>query len=92
MAYVIYHIETTKILGDTSGHNSLRAAKAALTRAVNKGKVKREDYAIEENRKFFADIEKEEVRHGVGPAFGKTFTVRVNHSWLGPWSETYWSM
>jgi hypothetical protein len=89
--FVVYNVETTKIVGDKS-HTSERAAKAALTRECTKSGANKADFAVAESKVFHAMIEKTETRHGVGPAQGKTFEVAVNTSWTsGPWSETYWS-
>lgn len=98
--FVVYHKETTKLLRvlvQRSGwqspiYPSMGQAKAALTRAVNKGLVKREDYAIAEADAFYKTIEKKETRHGIAACEGKEYVVGVNEPWTtGPWSETYWS-
>jgi len=104
MSYVIYHVETTKVLRSPAGgvgcykeaYATERAAKAALTRAVTKGKITEkeanEDYRIDETGHFREYIEKKEKRSGAGPAFGETFEVAVNTPWSsGPWSDAYWS-
>lgn len=98
MSYVIYHKNTTKIVRiirnggyQDARFETLRAARAGLTRLAKKSGFTVSEYDIAELGEFRSKIEKTEVRHGVGPAHGKQFTVPVNESWTsGPWSETYW--
>jgi hypothetical protein len=98
MSYVIYHKETTKFLRifrngywQDAKYASEAAAKAGLTRAVKKGKVKREDYAIEEAVTFHRHIEKQETRRNL--LSGTEFTQPVNTpACCDPSTETYWSM
>lgn len=94
-SFVIYHKETTVYLKnritDGNGFASEAAAKGVLTRCVNQGFCKREDYAIAEARKFHDEIEKKETRHGIVGSEGAEFVVGVNTPWSsGPWSESYW--
>lgn len=97
MSFVIYHKETTVYLNVRGriynpAYETLAAAKAALTRAVKKGEVKREDYDISPLEEFRKFIEKKEIRRGIAGSDGKEFEVSVNTPWTsGPWSETYWS-
>lgn len=99
MAYVIYHNETTKILG---GHNksykTLGAAKAAITRLQNKIPVsdmgtERDPvftHSIAEINHFYETIEKTVERTNL--MSGKTFRESVNTPYYcSPSSESYWS-
>jgi hypothetical protein len=100
MAYVIYHNETTKILGGASkSYKTLGAAKAAITRLQNKIPVsdmgtERDPvfvYAIAEINYFYKNIEKTVERTNL--MSGKTFRESVNTpSYCSPSSESYWSM
>ena len=94
MSFVIYNPETTKLLRiHRSGmwRNAAFTTKAAASRVYNGlTDEQKAQYVIEEYEVFKAN-EKTEIRHGAGPAHGKTFEVKVNTSWTsGPWSETYW--
>lgn len=92
MGHVIYHKESTRFAPLKKKHYaSESAAKAALTRAVNSGKVNREDYAIAESGDFNENIEKMVVRKNL--MSGKEFKEPVNTPYYcSPSSETYWSM
>ena len=96
MSYVVYHKETTRYL-ITKGrwwkysYETPGAAKAALTRAVKKGLVKREDYDVMEEDHFHKCVEKFETKHNL--LSGKPFLQPVNTPLCcDPSSETYWSM
>ena len=99
MSHVIYNIETSKIYevrkpghyyGKTSYANE-RAAKAALTREVNKGKINRDEYAIAEAGYYAENIEKYETV--INLMSGKEVRQSVNTPLCcDPSSETYWSM
>lgn len=67
------------------------AAKAGYTRLLKQKKINKKEHVVMSAQELSA-TEKYEIRHGVGPALGKTFRVSANTSWTsGPWSETYWS-
>ncbi len=97
--FVIYHKETTKFLRifrrrywlDACTFDREQDAKACLTRESRKTRSLGE-YTIAELDHFVKNIEKKEIRHGVGPCLGKEYEVGVNTPWTsGPWSETYFS-
>jgi hypothetical protein len=94
MSYVVYNKESTRILKKRNGgywYADAGAAQAGLTRAVNAGRVKREDYAIAEVNEFHSRIEKQETKRNL--MSGKEFTQPVNTPIsCDPSSETYWSM
>lgn len=87
MRYVIYDIESTIIF---KGAASERAAKTLLTKAVNKGEINREEYAIADVVTFDS-IEKQVER--INLMTGKPYTESVNTpGCCSPSTETYWSM
>jgi len=89
MGYVVYNTESTRLM-DTRTHATERAAKAALTRAVNAGKVVREEMSIAESNDFYANIEKKVERTNL--LSGKKYMESVNTpSYCSPASEAYWS-
>jgi len=103
MSYVIYNINTTYILrarARSAGcfvehYKSESAAKAALTRLDNKGKLGKgafkEDFAIAEVNEFHANIEKQVERTNM--MSGEKFMEPINTpSYCSPASESYWSM
>lgn len=99
MSYLIYNIETSKIyevrkpgrLYGKTAYASERAAKAALTREVNKGKIVREEYAISESENYYKNIEKTEIV--INLMSGKEVEQSVNTPrCCDPSSELYWSM
>lgn len=90
MGYVVYNTESTRLM-DTRTHATERAAKSALTRAVNKGKVVREDMSIASVWDFYSNIEKQVERTNL--LSGKKYMESVNTpSYCSPSSESYWSM
>ena len=90
MAFVVFNTETT-ILLDTRRHATMRAAKSALTRAVNAGKVAREDMSIAEASLFFNVIEQTRIVKNM--MSGKEVEEKVNTpSYMSVGSESYWSM
>ena len=97
MQYVVYHKETTRLLRnhpqvktDKGSFDGIPAAKAALTREVKRGAVKREDFEIC-NIEIFRTLQKTEIKHN--PMSGKPFEQSVNTPLCcDPSSETYWSM
>ena len=101
MAYVIYHNETSKILGGANkSYKTMGAAKAAITRMQNKilvsdmGNPERDPvlmYSIAEINEFYKNIDQTVER--VNLMSGKTFRESVNTpSYCSPSSESYWSM
>lgn len=98
MSYVVYHKETTRFLRnhpkvrtDKTSFETEAAAKAALTREVNRGAVKREDFGVLTMSEFRL-IEKTVTisRLGNGTVV-KPFEQSVNAPWAcNPASETYW--
>jgi hypothetical protein len=93
MRYVIYNKETT-ILARLKRTNfkTERAAKAALTRGLNDGKIaNRDEWAIAESSDFFCNIEKKKVVQSL--ISGKEIEIAVNTPRsCDPSSELYWSM
>ncbi len=99
MSYVIYNIETTRLHRvKGNGVGCFRdewltegAAKAALTRGVNAGKLVREEWAIAHIADFRNSIEK--TRKVKNLMSGKEVEISVNTpSCCDPSSERYWSM
>lgn len=99
MAYVVYNIESTKLLRTPSGgvgcykthYASEAAAKSALTRAVKKGKVVASEYAVAEFNTFQNTIEKTETVRNL--MTGQPVVQSVNTPrCCDPSSELYWSM
>jgi len=100
MSYVIYNVETTKLLRVKSGgvgcyketFASIGAAKAAMTRALKKGNLTVfVDYAIAETGEFRAKIEKTETVRSL--MNGKEIVQSVNTPrCCDPSSELYWTM
>ena len=98
MSYVVYHKDTTRYL---RSHKEVRtnlalfaterAAKAALTREVNSGAVKREDFLITSRDDFEAVVEKTETVKSL--MTGSDVKQCVNTPLCcDPSSETYWSL
>jgi hypothetical protein len=98
MSYVVYNKETTryltfhpKVKTHQTGFASEGAAKAALTREVNRGAVKREDFAIADSDTFHASIEKKVTKMNL--MNGKPFQQTVNTPRVSdPSTELYWSV
>lgn len=99
MAYVIYHNETTKILGGANkSYKTMAAAKSAISRlrktvAVSDLGTDADPlfvYAIAEINEFYKNIEKTVERTNI--MTGKTFREAVNTPYYcSPSSESYWS-
>lgn len=99
MAYVIYHNETTKLLGGSSkSYKTMGAAKAAISRLRKNVPVSDLNtdndplfvYAIAEINYFYKHIEHTVER--VNLMSGKTFRESVNTPYYcSPSSESYWS-
>ena len=106
MSYVIYNKATTKTLLAPArsvgcyieNYKTESAAKAALTRLANKGKLPhtgndfpllKEDFAIAETGDFRANIEKTVTR--INAMTGDKFQESINTPFSNsPSSETYW--
>jgi hypothetical protein len=102
MSFVVYHKDTTRFLRnhpkvktDRTSFTTKAAARAALTREVNGGAVKREDFLIADGFEFWASIEKKETvtMHGNGTKPTAPYQISINTPMcMDPRSETYWSM
>ena len=98
MRYVVYNKETTRYLSlhprvktDHASFASEGAAKAALTREVNSGAVKREDFAIADSDTFHASIQKMVTKKNL--MTGLEYQEPANTPLAcSPASETYWSI
>jgi hypothetical protein len=92
MMFVVYHKETTQIVGSRV-HNtwkSLGAAKAHLSRMGKMG-YNVNEYDIASHSFFSDNIEKTVTRRNL--MTGKEFTESVNTPYYcSPSSESYWSM
>ena len=95
MSYVIYEVDTT-LLATTKEYKTYPAAKAALTRYLNKihketGHIGTDiDYAIADSVAFYTKIEKKVPRENL--MSGTTFYEGVNTPiYCSPASESYWS-
>jgi len=92
MQYVLFHIESTLIVGRYKTEGAAKAAATRLSKLPesDKRRIVLEDHSVMTIEEFQA-IEKQEVRHGIVHCEGKEYTVGVNTPWTsGPWSETYW--
>jgi len=102
MSHVIYNKATTQILSIPArsvgcykeSFKSEGAAKAALTRQDNKGKLGdnlvKADFAVAESSDFHANIEKTVTRKNA--MTGEDFEESVNANFsTSPASENYWS-
>jgi hypothetical protein len=99
MAYVIYHNETSKILGGANkSYKTMGAAKSAITRMrktvpvsdLNTDNDPLFVYAIAEINYFYESIDQTVER--VNLMSGKTFRESVNTPYYcSPSSESYWS-
>lgn len=98
--YVVYEKESTRIIAKLNGsprnepsqYPTLRSARAALTRFVNRQVVyTRDDLAIAERGEFRNSIEKKRVVKNL--MTGVEVEISVNTPLcLDPSSETFWSM
>lgn len=95
--YVVFHKDTTRYLSrhpkvktDKCLFASEGAAKAALTREVNRGAVARADFRIAIMSEFLMIEKTKTVKNLMS---GKDVVQSVNTPWAcNPASETYWSM
>ena len=94
MNYVICDKETTIIVKAPNGkslHNSVGAAKAALTRMVNSGQVKdRSTVEIHDYQYFCQFIEKKKTVKNMMSGRPVEISVNTPHC-CDPSTETYWS-
>ena len=96
--FVIYHKESTGFARvfrngywQDARFNTEAAAKAGLTRLVNKGSIKRDEYAIAEESVFHSQIEKMVTVTNL--MTGKPVTQPVNTPYSCDVSmERYWTM
>ena len=94
MSYVIYNLESSKIVAATrwgrSWYETQSAARAAVTRAVKKGLLLSEQVGIASAADYFAEIEQTEIV--INLMSGLPVVQSVNTP-IGcdPSSETYWS-
>lgn len=90
--FVVYHKETTKIVGSRV-HNTWKssgAAKGHLNRMAKMG-YNTSEYAVADYSLFLDTIEKTVVRTNL--MTGKPFTESANTPYFcSPSSESYWSM
>jgi hypothetical protein len=92
MYYVVYNVQSTRIVGSRNFHHwkSAGAAKAHLTRMGKQG-YNVTEYAVAETTHYYANIEKTVTR--VNLLSGQEFQESVNTpSYCSPASEAYWSM
>lgn len=90
MGYVVYNTESTRLMRSNAWKTE-RAAKAALTRAVNAGDVVREEMSIASTADFYGGIEKQVEKTNL--LSGEKYMESVNTpSYCSPSSEAYWSM
>jgi hypothetical protein len=92
MTYVVYNIETTKIVGsrNTRTWRTEAAAKAHLTRMTKLG-YRAEDHAVQDTQAYHMLIEESVER--VNLMSGQTYRESVNTPLCcSPASETYWSI
>ena len=94
MSYVIYNIASSKIVQAVrfgrSWYETQSAARAALTRAIKKGRLSGDLVSIASTTQYFSEIEKTEVV--INMMSGKPVTQSVNTPRsCDPSSEAYWS-
>lgn len=89
MSYVIYVIETTRLVNRKT-YNTLAAAKAAITRGERDGTIVRDLVAIAAAINFYNHIELKVERTNM--LSGEKYWEPVNTpSYCSPSSEAYWS-
>jgi hypothetical protein len=96
--FVVYNKDTTRYLMISRKGRSVeakfdteQAAKAGLTKAVNKGDVKREDFAIAEYSDFYTNIEKTVTVKNLMSGNDVVQPINTPRS-CDPSTELYWSM
>ena len=91
MSYVVYNLETTMIL-NRQRHKTPKAAKAALTRAFNKGEIANKfEWSVADSKTFHEHIEKTKIVLNLVSKEPVEIPVNTPMS-CDPSSETYWSM
>ena len=96
MSFLIYNVETTRLVYEKASwqgysYATEAAAKSGITRMVKKGKIVREEVAVAECRTFFAKIEKTEIVTNL--MSGKQVRQAVNTpNCCSVASETFWAM
>ena len=91
--YLIYNVETTKLYGGSlfpKRYTTSGAAKTALTKAINSGKIKSGEYAVCDSN-WFTNIEKKEVVLNLMSGLPVVQSVNTPLC-CDPSSETYWCM
>jgi hypothetical protein len=90
MSYLIYNIETTRIVRPNSWHKGYKTL-AAATAAFTRQGLSYDECAIAETEDFTKNIEKEEIRYNL--LTRKPFSIKVNTpACCDPSTETYHSM
>jgi hypothetical protein len=92
MSYVVYNVQSTKIVGsrNTKHWKSAGAARAHLTRMGKQG-YNVTEYAVAETNFYYANLEKTVTR--VSLMSGQEYQESVNTPRsCSPASELYWSM
>lgn len=95
MSYVVYEVESTRLVSEKrygkTHFASEAAAKAARTRLIKKGKYTEEQLRVQDAQAYKMFIE--ETVERVNLMSGKTYRESVNTPLCcSPSSETYWSM
>jgi hypothetical protein len=95
MSYVVYEVESTRIVSEKrygKTHFATEgAAKAARTRLIKKGKYNEDQLKVQDAQAYRMFIETTVER--VNLMSGKTYRESVNTpNCCSPASETYWSM
>lgn len=89
-AFVLYNVETTKLVTPKGMYNKTFASASAALRARTVKGLPVAEYAVTDYENFWKNIEKKEVR--VNLMSGKEFETNVNDNYSTcPSSESYWS-
>lgn len=98
MNYIVYHKDTTRYLSNhpnvktnLASFGSRGAAAAALTREVNRGAVKREDFDITDSVTFHQTVEKTVTVKSLMSGADVQQHANTPHC-CDVSQETYWSM
>ena len=90
MAFVLYNIETTKLVTPKGYYTKTFASAAAALRARTIKGLPVAEYAVTDYENFWKNIEKKEVRKNF--MSGAEFETSVNSNYTTcPSSESYWS-
>lgn len=95
MSYVVYEVQSTRIVSEKcygkTHYATEAAAKAARTRLIKKGKYAEDQIRVQDAQAYHMLIE--ETVERVNLMSGKTYRESVNTpNCCSPSSETYWSM